>query len=144
MEIKVQVDEAKIMKGVMDGLSTAQIEQRIIDDVMDRIERNVKDNMRSKISAFETKCERAASKKLIEDVKKEIVESILKEWTPTKLKKAIKGSTWESYLEDVIGETIGEFLDVALNEWMTLTLNVSVAGKKPKAIELSKHVSSKR
>lgn len=136
MEIKVNIDEATIIKSVMNGLSTGEIQQTIIDRVRDRIIDYVEDKLEDKIEAIQGKVCSAAEKEFRDKLAEEVKEKVLKEWTATKFKKGLKGQDINDWFEDTLADAVNEFLEVALNNWLQLEIGVGT-GKNKKHIEIT-------
>ena len=135
MEIKVNIDEAKIVRDVMQGLSTKDIQRDITETLKERVKDKVIELV--KIDTMIEKLTDNWEKKLKEKVYKDAQEKVLKAITPEKIKKMLRKEYWDSWLENTVGNTLSEFIEHALNEWLTLEFNVAVGGKKKKTISLA-------
>ncbi len=128
MEIKVEINEARIIKSVMDGKTQKEIEDSITMEIKEKIKQRILDDISWKgvVSKISSKINNDDRKKII-DYCHEQVKSRL---TPQNIRTLLK----KEELDNMLGGVFAEYIEHALSEWLCLEFNVSVNNGKKKAV----------
>jgi len=131
MEIKVTIDDAKIIREVLNGQSKAEIEREIVADIKRRVAQDVLQKMRSDVDSIKNDVNTVIYKNL----RTEVLKHVEGQMHPLKIKKLLNNDDWKSWMEDTVGECLSHFVETALSEWLTLEIVVKSKGKQ-KSVEL--------
>lgn len=136
MEVKLNFDDAKIIKRVMDGLSSKQIEDNIVNDFLNSIREKITMNMRDRVDEVVGRITKKMSKELNQTFVKKIALEVGEKVNFKSLKKMCKADKWNSFIEETVGELFYDYLSSALEEDLVLDFNISVSGKKKATVSL--------
>lgn len=125
MEFKFKVDEARVLKMVMDGMGTKEIETRIANEIIEESRQRVKNKLSSNISDYiERRCDDEIRKGLIAIVQRELNQTL----TPKNLEKEFKKKDWSRLFEHIVEPVMRDFLEYMISEWMAI--DIVISGKK--------------
>jgi type IV secretory pathway VirB4 component len=128
MEIKVDIDEARIIKSVMSGATTKEIENSVINEIKSNIRQMVFNETQSIMETFRRKYESRYEQDLNEQIEKEFKEQFKKLVLPNTLKKTFKTDKFN----DLVWDKLNEVIENAL-EHFTLNLNITTPKGKKKS-----------
>jgi uncharacterized membrane protein YheB (UPF0754 family) len=130
MDITIKVDDARIIREVMKGLETKEIEQGIIREIKDTIFHNVAEKALSKIDY--SKYQKLTERYFEEDLLKELAKEIKKK-SADKVDGIIKALKENDKINDLLANYFWDILNNFFNE-TGITLNVVMNGKKMKSV----------
>lgn len=126
MNIKVEIDDAKIMRDVMSGLSTKDMEKRIVHDILNTIKERVVSKLSVTIDELKEKYVRLAEAKADSWLEEEVSAKLKKFSTPKAMKKYFNSDDFN----DKLWEKINEVINCQLDHY-TIGLNIQPPkGKK--------------
>jgi hypothetical protein len=137
MEIKVEIDEARIIKNVISGMSKKQIEDNIIHELQQQIKSRVMDSVRDEVSEMQKDFSKRIKEDSMKHVREEVLAFVKERITPKKIASLIKGEDWKDYMEDNVGKVLSEFVERALSEWLQMSIVIKAKGSKPKEVSLA-------
>jgi flavodoxin len=133
MNIKIDVNEARILKMAMEGLSSANIEKQMADEIKTRVMASIRERMYNMVDHL--KMHRDVDEAMKDAVVKNIADQVLKILTPTNIAKEFKREDWERLFENVVSPVVTNFFEHAMNEWLSMSIEIK-GGKKKKSVEL--------
>jgi hypothetical protein len=132
MNIKIDVNEARILKMAMDGLKPREIEKQIAAEMRSQVLQNIRNRMSS---MAHTLVERDLDDAMKNAIIKEMQAKLKLVLTPTNIAKEFKRDDWEKLFEHVVQPVMTDFIECAMNEWLSLSIEVK-GGKKKKTVDL--------
>jgi len=133
MDIKIDVNEARILKMALDGLKPADIEKQIAAEIKERAMAAIRERMYNMVDHL--KMHRDVDEAMKDAVVKNISDQVMKILTPTNIAKEFKREDWEKLFENVVQPVMVNFLEHAMNEWLSMSIEIK-GGKKKKSVEL--------
>jgi hypothetical protein len=133
MDIKIDVNEARILKMALDGLKPADIEKQIAAEIKERAMAAIRERMYNMVDHL--KMHRDVDEAMKDAVVKNISDQVMKILTPTNIAKEFKREDWERLFENVVSPVITNFFEHAMNEWLSMSIEIK-GGKKKKSVEL--------
>ena len=133
MNIKIDVNEAKILKLAMDGLKPSDIEKQMAAEIKTRVMTSIRERMYNMVDHL--KMRRDTDEAMKDAVIKHMREQLLKILTPTNIAKEFKREDWEKLFENVVSPVMTNFFEHAMNEWLSISIELK-GGKKKKSVEL--------
>jgi tyrosyl-tRNA synthetase len=128
------LDEATIVRKAMEGLTKNGIEKwaadHAINQAKDAISRSISEKVKSLLSdgSIETK----AQSSLIEAFKTQTE----KYMTPKNLQSKFEEKEWEGLFEKVVSPILTDFIENALDDWLSIGITVG-SGKKKKTVRVA-------
>lgn len=135
MEIKVDIDDAKILKEVLSGKTKQEIEKSIVNHIKDEI---ISDIL-NKVSDYKSNICNNIMFSINDKLRKDILDYVKAKVTPIEIRKQIKDGDWDNWLDETVGEVMADFVETALSDWMTLRIVIESGKKKKNKKEIELH-----
>jgi hypothetical protein len=126
MQMKFEIDEARILKLVMDGYTKKRIEEKLAEEIITSIKEETLEKFKAKARNL-LNTDNLINNTFIKTLQKELAEVI----KPSNLKKEFKKEEWSQLFSDIVEPTLINFLENMLSEWCTIA--ITVGNKKKRA-----------
>ena len=137
MEIKIDIDDARIVREVLSGRNMQEIEDQVIKEIKKRIIDDIFYSLNKKIVSLREDLLSTYTNKVLEDFKKEAEHQIKNKITPKEIKEMFKGDgKWVDWIDDVVGNLVANHLEDALSNWLSMELIISSKKGGTKRVEL--------
>jgi len=127
MEIKVEIDNARIMKKVLDGMTTKEIEDEIVQNVKSQVIEKITRQLADKI---DYKYLYQRSDELVGKELQKTLEVVLKKEYESHIKGGLMKWVEESKFEDLLSEWLWDTIDNYFSEGINVSVRVGKKGKK--------------
>lgn len=134
MEIKIELDEATIIRKAMEGLSKEGIEKWAADVAIGKAKTKVLEIIEEKV--FKVVNELHIDKIADNSIRESIKNDCLKFMTPEHLKRQFKKEDWTRLFEDSVAPVLTTFIEYALDDWLSIGITVG-SGKQKKTFSVA-------
>lgn len=137
MQIKFDVNEAIILKKVMEGISKGQIEKDIIKEINEEISCKLRSRLNEQVEHISDEFYKKSEQYISEDAQKLVKEKINSIIKKKNFKKFMRSEEFNEMFCSLLAEYIDEWLD----EW-SIGLNIIPPSKKKAYVRVGKNVKS--
>jgi hypothetical protein len=134
MEIKLELDEAKILSKAMQGLSKSEIEHWAIDHAIHIAKSRLSEIIEERVNRLvnSTNMQESIDKGITQAMK----DDISKYMTPDNLRKKFKKADWDRLFEETVSPVLTNFIEYALSDWLAINITVGT-GKQKKELSVA-------
>lgn len=129
MKVTMEIDEARVFKLAMEGLTKKQIEEKLAAEIRIAAMDTVRSRISDKVNEI---ADELAEKSFHGTIAAKLTEEIHKYMTPERITKEFRKETWSDLFDNVVTPVLTDFLSYGLQEWLTLEIGIRGKGKDGK------------